>query len=233
MYRCEAVSAEAFVQQLACNLVNHGYWFYTVGHVPPGKDPRAVDRKLIDGYGLEISKWQRARLKAKGHAKLSYLRHERFFVLLATAGEHIFYQREGRVRDVRREPIAFEGYSIGCSKGSDGRYHASVKIHAGTFNERRAYLLGMALHRSADAMTREFQGVRFTPYARVRRQLLRLLREVNEARRMAGFAPVPISVLQLRRVPLKVFAETLPKSSRAPISGPRCFPTDCEPTCPL
>jgi hypothetical protein len=73
MYRCEAVSAEAFVQQLACNLVNHGYWFYTVGHVPPGKDPRAVDRKLIEGYGLEISKWQRARLKAKGHAKLSYL----------------------------------------------------------------------------------------------------------------------------------------------------------------
>jgi hypothetical protein len=121
MYRCEAVSAEAFVQQLACNLVNHGYWFYTVGHVPPGKDPRAVDRKLIDGYGLEISKWQRARLKAKGHAKLSYLRHERFFVILATAGEHIFYQREGRVRDVRREPIVFDGYSIGCSKGSRSR----------------------------------------------------------------------------------------------------------------
>jgi hypothetical protein len=207
MYRCEAVSAEAFVQQLACNLVNHGYWFYTVGHVPPGKDPRAVDRKLIDGYGLEISKWQRARLKAKGHAKLSYLRHERFFVLLATAGEHIFYQREGRVLDVRRQPIVFDGYSIGCSKGSDGRYHASVKIHADTFNERRAYLLGLAPHRSADTLVRAFQSVQFTPYARVRRQLLRLLREVNDARRAAGFVPVPISALQLRRVPVKVFAD--------------------------
>lgn len=56
MYRCEALSAEAFVQQLACNLVNHGYWFYTVGHVPPGKDPRAVDRKLIEGYSIGCSK---------------------------------------------------------------------------------------------------------------------------------------------------------------------------------
>ena len=71
MYRCEAVSAEAFVQQLACNLVNHGYWFYTVGQVPPSKEPRAVDRKLIEGYGLELSKWQRARRKANGHAKVS------------------------------------------------------------------------------------------------------------------------------------------------------------------
>jgi hypothetical protein len=39
---------------------------------------RAVNRKLIDGYGLEISKWQRARLKAKGHAKLT----ERMRVLI-------------------------------------------------------------------------------------------------------------------------------------------------------
>jgi hypothetical protein len=152
MYRCEAVSAEAFVQQLACNLVNHGYWFYTVGHVPPDKDPCAVDRKLIAGYGLEMSKWQRARRKAKGEAKVSYLRHDRFFVLLATAGEHVFYRREGRVRDIRREPIVFDGYSIGCSKGSDGRYHASVKIHSDAFNERRLYLLGVAL-RSDDNLT--------------------------------------------------------------------------------
>ena len=205
MYRCEALSAEAFVQQLACNLVNHGYWFYTVGLVPPGKDLQAVDRKLIEGYGLELSKWQRARRKANGHAKLSYLRHERFFVLLATAGEHIFYRREGRVRDIRREPIVFDGYSIGCSKGSDGRYHASVKIHADTFNERRAYLLGLALHRSADNLARELESVRFTPYARVRRQLLRLLREVNDTRREAGFAAVSMSALRLRRVPVKVF----------------------------
>jgi hypothetical protein len=207
MYRCEALSAEGFVQQLACNLVNHGYWFYTVGHIPSGKDPRAIDRKLIAGYGLELSKWQRARRKAKGEAKVSYLRHDTLFVLIATQGEHVFYRREGKVRDIRREPILFDGYSIGCGKGSDGRYHASVKIHADAFNERRAYLFGLALHRSADTLAREFEALRFTPYARVRRQLLRLLREVNDARRTAGFSPVPFSALQLRRVPVKVFAD--------------------------
>jgi hypothetical protein len=207
MYRCEAVSAEAFVQQLACNLVNHGYWFYTVGRVPPDKDPRAVDRKLISGYGLELSKWQRARLKAKGYAKVSHLRHDRLFVLVATEGEHIFYRREGRVRDIRREPIVFEGYSIGCSKGSDGRYHSSVKVHAETFSTRRAHLLALALHRSPVRLKDEIQAIRFIPYARVRRQLLRLLREVNELRVSAGFQTIPRSVLMLRRLPVLVFAE--------------------------
>jgi hypothetical protein len=206
MYRCEATSVEGFVQQLACNLVNHGYWFYTVGTIPPDKDPRTVDDKLIRGYGLELSKWQRARRKANGHAKVSYLRHDRFFVLIATEGEHVFYRREGKVRDVRRETIVFNGYSIGCSKGSDGRYHASVKIATDTFNDTRAYLLGLALHRSADTLIREFKSLPFSPYARVRRQLLRLLREVNEARQAAGFTTVQVSVLNLRRTPVKVFA---------------------------
>lgn len=207
MYRCEATSVVGFVQQLACNLVNHGYWFYTVGTIPPGKEPRTIDGKLIDGYGLELSKWQRARRKANGHAKLSYLRHDRFFILIATEGEHVFYRREGKVRDVRREPIVFNGYSIGCSKGSDGRYHASVKIATDRFNDTRAYLLGLALHRSTGAMASEFSKLTFEPYARVRRQLLRLLREVNEARASSGFEAVPLSAIRLRRYPVKVFAE--------------------------
>lgn len=238
MYRCEATSVEGFVQQLACNLVNHSYWFYTVGTIPPGKEPKAVDEKLIEGYGLELSKWQRARRKANGHAKVSYLRHERFFVLLATAGEHIFYRREGRIRDIRHEPIVFAGYSIGCSKGSDGRYHASVKMHADRFNEFRTYILSLALHRSAEILTREFQSLQFTPYARVRRQLLRLLREVNEARREAGFVAVPISALRLRRVPVKVFTEerigiaidtlTATTSFAGPLSAHAAFPRTTE-----
>lgn len=207
MYRCEATSVEGFVQQLACNLVNHGYWFYTAGTIPTGKDPRAVDEKLIRGYGLELSKWQRARRKANGHAKMSYLRHERFFILIATEGEHVFYNREGKVRDIRREPVIFSGYSVGCSKGSDGRYHASVKIATETFNEARAHLLGLALHRSAENLGSELGAIRFAPYARVRRQLLRLLREVNEVRRKAGFSAVNSSALRLRRYSVKVFAE--------------------------
>ena len=62
-YRCVAASVEGFVQQLACNLVNKGYWYYAVGNIPQKKDPAVVDRKLIIRYGLDISKWTRARRK--------------------------------------------------------------------------------------------------------------------------------------------------------------------------
>jgi hypothetical protein len=198
-YRCEAASVEGFVQQLACNLVNKGYWYYVIGEVPARKDPAAVDRKLIEMYKLDQSKWARARRKAKGLANVAYLRYERFFVLLATAGEHILYQREAAVRDFRRQPLRFQGYSIGCGKGSDGRYHASVKIDIRAFSELQAYFLNGCLHRSEQAIATEFLKIRFTPFARVRRQLVRLLGEVNSARKAAGFSVIPITSLNLRR----------------------------------
>lgn len=204
-YRCEAVSIEGFVQQLACNLVNRGYWFYTVARIPTEKNSLAVDEKLVDRYGLEMTKWARARRRRSGWASVAYLRYEHSFVLIATQGEHPIFQLEGEIRDIRREPILFCGYSIGCGKGSDGRYHSSVKIHSDAFNELLAYFLNLAVHRSAEELGSLFSEIRFIPFARVRRQLLRLLREVNEARRKAGFSPVPISALNLRRRIYKVF----------------------------
>lgn len=205
-YRCEAASVNGFVQQLACNLVNKGYWFYVVGEVPPRKDPAAVDRKLIGMYKLDQSKWARARRKANGMANVAYLRYERFFVLLATSGEHILYEREAGIRDFRRQPLRFHGYTIGSGKGSDGRYHASVRIDQDTFNEVRAYLFGLAAHRSAEGLQHHLEHVfPFMPYARVRRQILRLVREVNEIRRTSGYEPVVQP--SLRRVIVRPFVE--------------------------
>jgi hypothetical protein len=196
-YRCEAASVEGFVQQLACNLVNKGYWFYVVGNIPPHKDPALVDRKLIIRYGLDVSKWTRARRKAAGHANVAYLRHQRFFVLLATVGNHLIFEQEMGIKDIRREPIRFRGYSIGCGKGSDGRHHSSVRVDPNTFAEVRAYLLEIAVHRSSDCLEQHIQRlIGFAPYARVRRQILRLMREVNEIRRTAGFQPVKVPCLQ-------------------------------------
>src|ERR1051326_2786433 len=119
MYRCEAASEAGFVQQLVLYLTQ-GYWFYVSGHVPERKDPRAVDAKLIERYGIDISKWARARRKRAGHANMQYLRYEQFFVLLATHGEHCFFLEEKNFRDVRRDSISFAGYSIGFKKGADG-----------------------------------------------------------------------------------------------------------------
>ena len=63
MYRYETTSVEGFIQQLAVSYVGQGYWFYVSGVVPDRKDPRAVDTKLMTRYGVDISKWARARRK--------------------------------------------------------------------------------------------------------------------------------------------------------------------------
>jgi len=60
-YRYEASSATGFVQQLACNYLPHGYWFYVTGRIPIPKDLRDVDQKLLAKYGIAISRPARAR----------------------------------------------------------------------------------------------------------------------------------------------------------------------------
>ena len=59
MYRYRATSIEGFVQQLAVSYVTHGYWFYVSGWIPQGKDPEKTDAKLIERYGIDVSKWTR------------------------------------------------------------------------------------------------------------------------------------------------------------------------------
>ncbi len=85
-YRCEATSLVGAVQQLASNILPHGFWFYTTGRVPDGKDPRAVDAKLIDKYGVNLSRQQRARRKLAGAANLHYLRYGQQWVLVDICG---------------------------------------------------------------------------------------------------------------------------------------------------
>src|SRR5262245_21679936 len=161
-YRCAATTLEGFVQQLASNILPHGYWFYVTGRVPEGKDCDAVDRKLVEKYGVQISRQQRARRKLGGLANLHYLRLDRFWVLLATHGEHWFFEEEGtNIRDARRAPIVAGGYSLAVKRGHflkkesgeseavvDGRMRVRVQIARERYRELRAYFLSIACHRS-------------------------------------------------------------------------------------
>jgi len=207
-YRCVATSVEGFVQQLAVAYVTHGYWFYVTGEIPEHKDPAAVDRKLVERYGIAISKWARARRKRRGLANMQYLRHEQTFVLLATKGQHEFFEQEhASIRDIRRVPITFVDYSIGCRKGCNGHWHASVRIHPVEYKLLKDHFLELASHREITDLTRELQRVPFEPYAPVRRQLLNVLRAVNRMRQRAGFEAVPWTCLRLRRGPRIPFAQ--------------------------
>ena len=209
-YFCEATSPEGFVQQLAVSYVGQGYWFYVTGSVPEGKDPLAVDRKLIERYGIDISKWARARRKRAGVAHVQYLRYRRFFVLLSTKGEHRFFEEEKAFKDVRRDSIRFDGYSIGYKRDPKGKWHPSVRIHPDTYRGLRAYFLGAAARKSISSLSDELWALPFEPYAPVRTQLLCLLRAVNAERKRASLPPVPSGVVRLRRRPTVVFSRNAP-----------------------
>ena len=203
VYRCRAVSLAGFIQQLAVAYVAHGYWFYARGWIPIGKDADTVDRKLIDRYGINISKWERARRKRAGLANLHYLRLGRTFVLIATHGQHWFFEAEAKaIRDIRRVPFKLGGYSVSFRNG-----HASVRIDQETYKRLKAYFAELALRRPADVVAEELRLLPYEPYAPIRRQELNLLRTVNRIRTQAGFEPLIPSCLRLRRTVCRPFSE--------------------------
>lgn len=211
-YRYETTSPEGFIQQLVTNYVPHGYWFYVTGWVPEGKNPALVDRKLTEKYGVCISRQARARRKAAGHANLHYLRYERFFVLIGTHGSHAFFAEESAsIRDIRKIPLRFGGHSITYRPGGfrrkdgdgvalrDDKWHSRVQISRDRYLDLKRYFLDIACRASAQAIGRKFFNLPYEPYARVRQQLLNLLRFVNKRRQAAGIAKIPPSVICYQR----------------------------------
>ena len=212
-YRAVATSVEGFVQQIACCYLRYGYWFYVSGWIPPDKDPLAVDEKLIKKYGIAVSESTRARRKQAGRANLQYLRHERLFVVLATHGEHPFYQHESdSIRDIRRLPLRYAGYSISYRRGGltkqgapDANWHAHVRLDRQQYLDLRATLTGWAHTESAAKLAHTLSTLPVAAYAPVRRQLLMLLRTVNRIRLAARKSPIPVEILPLRRRVLRPF----------------------------
>lgn len=208
MYHCETNSVRGFVQQLAVGYVAHGYWFYVHGFIPAHKDPHLTDAKIIDQYGIDMSKWTRSRRKKLGLANLQYLRHGRFWVVLATHGQHPFFAAEaGQIRDIRDSPLHFAGYAIGCRRGrNDSAYHASVRIERERFRELKRDYAARAVHEGAEDLVRRLRSIGFEPYAPVRGQVWQIWREVNRRRKAAGLELVPSEALYRRRFPVKPFA---------------------------
>lgn len=199
-YRCEATSVEGFIQQLAVAYLTHGYWFYVTGVVPEPKDPTTVDRKLIELYGIDRSKWAKARDRRRGVASLQYLRHARFFVLLATHGTHPFFEREANaIRDARRTPIRYAGYSVSFRGG-----HAHVRMDCRSFLHLKKRLVQAGPHLNDDELISWLNALRLLAFAPVRRQLLQLLaaarRDLTRPR-----ARLDYSLLNLRRRPVRPF----------------------------
>jgi hypothetical protein len=163
-YHAEATSIEGFIQQIACCYLRHGYWFYVMGKVPDGKSPVAIDEKLIGKYRIDVSESTRARHKKAGRANLQYIRHESTFVILATKGEHRFFAEEADlIRDIRRVPLGYAGYSISYKHGGrkkdgsiDDKWHAHVAIDRQQYLNLRAWFAEHALCDSAKKLALAF-----------------------------------------------------------------------------
>ena len=154
-----------------------------------------MDRKLVTRYGLDISKWARARRKQTGAASVQYLRFRRDFVLLATYGRHRFFDEErAKIRDVRRSPIRVGGYSVSYR---GGRPH--VRIDREEYLRIKSHFAEIARRRSEERLQAELAALRFEPYAPVRGQYFGILRHVNRLRQQAGLPPVSGSSLRWKR----------------------------------
>jgi hypothetical protein len=220
-YRWEVQTREGMVQQLASNILPHGYWFYVTGVVPWHKNPVNVDQKLIWKYGAALSRQQRARRKAQGLANVHYLRWGRFWVLLATHGEHEFFAAEAvAMRDIRKVPLRIDSYTLTLRRGAyrherdaaghclpDGRLHVRVRIARDVYRDLIAWYEQHACHKTVDEISRQLWNLPFEPYAPIRRQFLNLLRIINKHRRTAGLPAVPPDCLRLRRKIVKVFGD--------------------------
>ena len=134
---------------------------------------------------------------------MQYLRHGRFFVLLATRGAHEFrIYEEDSIRDIRREPVVHENYSVGFRNG-----HASVRIAREEYRRLRAYFEDIATSRRVETLAEELNALPFAAYAPVRRQILNLRGLINRKRKEAGFELFPVEALRLSRRNIPVFAE--------------------------
>jgi hypothetical protein len=228
-YRCVATSRAGFIQQLAVGYISNGYYFYVAGVIPSEKSAARVDAKILAAYDIAISKWTRARRKRAGQANVQYLRHGRFYVIIATHGLHPFFSAEAkRVRDVRKTPILFENYSIGCRRErGGGAYHASVRINRDHLRELKAKFIHCSTRAGMAELFRAFQTLPFEAYAPVRNQLRELLRAVNRSRAVAGLEKVPTHALRLRRSPVRPFdCENIVDYSVTPSMQPTTDPCD-------
>ena len=139
---------------------------------------------------------------------MQYLRRGHFFILLATHGEHVFFEAEKRMLcDVRRIPIKFGGYSIAYREKGDAG-NAIVRIERRCCLALRSFFLNIACE-DFETISAEFRALSFEPYAAVRRQLLGILGKVNQRRAKAGLEPIPREVVRLRRKSVRCFVQEI------------------------
>ncbi len=204
------------VQLISSNYFTQGYYFYTTGRIPEGKDPELIDVKLILKYQTHTARSKNHRRRKAGLACVKYLRCGRIFVLLATHGKSPVFQQEN-LRDARSSPLVLWGYSIGVNPET---LKVTTKVHRDTMRRLEKRILERAMW-SEKSWKAFFWRFPFRPYAGVRTSVFTLLRNLNQARK--AFRLKPIAWRSCVRKKMKSVPAYVPTSPEV-LDCLRCFP---------
>jgi len=80
-----------------------------------------------------------------------------------------------------------------------------VQIGRERFRELLYYFQEISCRRTIESLSSELYSIPYEPYAPVRRQLLTVVRKVNEKRQQAGLDKLPYTVLRYQRTIVKPF----------------------------
>lgn len=193
---------DAALSQLV-RLIGHGYHFVFYAELKHGKDPAALDEKLIDLWDLDQPGWKRESRRRGKAPSIWYLRYREHYFLLSTKGRsvdehkrtvpHPFFLEYGdTLVDVQRYALYFCGYSIRYPR-VHGVHQLNVSLEKRAYEYHRDTLLQKSTserYRTREAMEAEFAKLPHQPYRLVLEQYHRILRLVNKRRaRYRGFEP--------------------------------------------
>lgn len=208
-YRCEMASVEEFVRRIE-RLVRREYYFAFVGHLKPGKDPLALDQKMVRLWNLDRKEWRWAKRSRGSESNVHYVRFRRTYVLLATAGRPEkkgrrpwrrgeipprgeFFEQHPNHIDLKDVGLKLFGYNI---KSTYSRAHNRRRVFIRLQREKafpriKASLLRKATlsrYQQREAMEAAFWHLPILWYGPVREQLSSVLRAVNRIRSRAGLS---------------------------------------------
>lgn len=212
LYRYEAQSVAGFVAQVI-RYISSGYYFYIRVLIPERKDPKFVDRKLLNLYHIAQPAWRRERRNLKKSAGIHYLRHNRLAVIMLTKGRHdgFYCDHANNVADIRRKALKVFGYSIRFGySAQERRQKVFVRLHHEKYRELKNHFLTLATwesYRDPHRLEREFQRLPIQAYDPIFDQLVAIARIVNRARRRRGFTPINVACLPHKVLPVKVFQD--------------------------
>ena len=222
-YPCEARNVNAFVSQVV-NYVKSGHYYYVQCMIKERRnqtDPKEVDARVLQTYGIARKRWQRKRRHLKDNAGIHYLRYQNHYVFMLTKGKHKkFYGDHGHnVLDIRRKSLNVFSYAIKYRHSEElGRNKVFVRLGDEELRQLTAHMLGICTsvsYRDSKRMEREFTRLPYDAYELVFAQLLALARKVNRARRKSGFDPIDLDCLPKFVSVQSVYADSEPEGKAA------------------